>query len=55
MTDEGCPACGETIEEFERVGEISYDLHPCGHQVDDLVYADLTTGGDESPVIRQRS
>lgn len=50
MTDDTCPACGEPIEEFEQVGEISYELHPCGHQVDDRLYEQLSTKTDENPV-----
>ena len=47
MTDRTCPICDEPIQEFERVDEITYTLHPCGHQVDDKTYEDLSTREDE--------
>lgn len=38
---ETCPACDELIEAVESVGPVTYELQPCGHQVDEGVYQDL--------------
>lgn len=50
MTDDTCPACGEPIEDIEQVGRISYELQPCGHQIDDRLYEKLSTRANENPV-----
>lgn len=47
MTDETCPLCDEPIEEIERDGEITYTLRPCGHQVDDRTYEELSVENGE--------
>ena len=44
MTERTCPICDEPIEEFEKVGPITYELDPCGHQVDERVHSDLFEG-----------
>lgn len=41
MTEAACPACRVPVEDTQRVGPVSVDLEPCGHQVDDQLYRDL--------------
>ena len=41
MTDGTCPTCGKPIAEVERADEVTYALHPCGHQFDDRTYEEL--------------
>lgn len=44
MTEESaptCPACGAAVEDARRVNSVTYVLDPCGHQVDEAVFADL--------------
>lgn len=36
-----CPACGAPVEDARRVDSVTFVLDPCGHQVDEAVYADL--------------
>lgn len=42
MPDETCPICDRPVERIDRVDPITYALQPCGHQVDDRTYEELT-------------
>lgn len=45
-----CPGCGAPVESVEKVGEVSFDLEPCGHQIDDRIYDEwVSEGSDDSP------
>ncbi len=47
QTDEpsaSCPICDEPIENTEHLGPVTVVLRPCGHQVDEHVYAGLIDG-----------
>lgn len=39
-----CPICDEPIENTEHLGPVTVVLKPCGHQIDEHVYADLFGG-----------
>lgn len=40
MNQRTCPACGEPVEDARPVGPVTIELEPCGHQVDERVYAE---------------
>ena len=48
MTGPHCPICEERAEDARWIGPVTLVLEPCGHQVDDRVYRDMTASSSGS-------